>query len=460
MNSIELLRRAGLESEIDKEITRIVRYAHEADEQSLFVDIYPDDEYAQEALKRGALVVSDRKKEGCIYCENARKAQSELLQILYEYPCQRMKLIGVTGTCGKSTVVYLLRQCLKDQGIKSCCVMSGKIILDEDIIETRNTTPDALILIPLMHHCLEKGIDVMMMEVSSEAYLAHRVEGFYFDVMIGTIIASDHLDSHGTLAHYHKTKKEILSLTKSEGIVIINADDACQRSWMSDFKGHVLSYGTSASFQISECQCVLDSSSFHFQGIPLQTHLLSKANIYNISAVMVCAFVLDLKMKQVFAWVQRAKGCPGRFEIVHHNPMVMIDYAHTEKAVHEVLSFVKQCSSKHLICVFGCGGNRDRSKRPLMAKAVCQYADQVIVTSDNPRNEDPDEIISEIVAGCTKEVAVEQDRLKAIEFALESCTKDDIIILLGKGDESSFFTGGQMISFSDRDAVKQILKEE
>lgn len=229
---------------------------------------------------------------------------------------------------------------------------------------------------------------------------------------------------------------------------------------MSDFKGHVLSYGTSASFQISECQCALDGSSFHFQGIPLQTHLLSKANIYNISAVMVCAFVLDLKMKQVFAWVQRAKGCPGRFEIVHHNPMVMIDYAHTEKAVHEVLSFVKQCSSKHLICVFGCGGNRDRSKRPLMAKAVCQYADQVIVTSDNPRNEDPDKIISEIVAGCTKEVAVEQDRLKAIEFALESCTKDDIIILLGKGDESSFFTGGQMISFSDRDAVKQILKEE
>ncbi|MBQ4344171.1 MAG: UDP-N-acetylmuramoyl-L-alanyl-D-glutamate--2,6-diaminopimelate ligase [Erysipelotrichaceae bacterium] len=461
MRSIELLSKAGIECSIDKEITHLVRYGQDADEHSLFVDVYPDEpKYLDEALKKGALVLSERKKAGCIQIENARKIQSELLQILYDYPCHRMKLIGVTGTCGKSTVVYLLKQCLKDQGIKSCCVMSGKIIVDEEVIQTRNTTPDALSLIPLMDRCLKEGIGIMMMEVSSEAYLAHRVEGFYFDVMIGTVIASDHLDSHGTLKQYQETKKQILSLTKSDGVAIVNADDKCQRKWMSDLKGHVLSYGTSASFQISECECDLDKTSFQFQQIPLKTKLLSKANVYNLSAVIICAFVLDLNMKQVFTWAQRAQGCPGRFEIVHHDPLIMIDYAHTEKAVIEVLSFLKECSDKRLICVFGCGGDRDVTKRPMMAQAVCSYADEVIVTSDNPRTEDPEKIISEVIAGCTKEARAEIDRFKAIEFALETCTKDDIIILLGKGDELSFFTGGQMMPLSDKTVVKRILKEE
>ncbi len=461
MNSIELMRCAGLECSIDKEICRIVRYAHLSDEHSVFVDVTMEEKYVRQALEKGAVVLSQMKYEGVIQVENARKTMTELLQILYEFPCQKLKLIGVTGTCGKSTVVHLLRDCLKDQGIESCCVMSGKVLLNDEVIETRNTTPDASFLIPLMDQCVKRGISVMMMEVSSEAYLAYRVEGFTFDVMIGTLIASDHLDSHRTLLDYQNTKKEILSLTKSDGVVILNADDPLLKKWMNELNGHVLTYGCQpSSFQISNVQLSINGSSFLFQHIPISSKLLSMANVYNLSAVMVCAFVLDLNMKRVFAWAQRAKGCAGRFEVIHHNPLILIDYAHTEAAVHEVLSFIKSCTSQRMICVFGCGGDRDPFKRPLMAKAVCQYADQIVVTMDNPRSENPEKIMSEVLAGCSGQVYAEMDRMKAIQFALESCSKDDIIVLLGKGDETSLFSCGQILPYSDKEAVFMLLREE
>ena len=461
MNSAELLRRAGIECSIDKEIKRIVRYAHLSDENSIFVDVTKEEKFVRQALDKGAVVLSETQYEGAVQIENAGKTMTELLQILYEFPCQKMKLIGVTGTCGKSTVVHLLKDCLKDQGIECCCVMSGKVLMCDEVIETRNTTPDASFLIPLMNQCVNKGISVMMMEVSSEAYLAHRVEGFTFDVMIGTVIASDHLDSHRTLEHYQNTKKEILSLTKSDGAVILNMDDPLQREWMSDLNGHVLTYGCMpCSFQISNVQLGLDGSSFLFQQFPVHSKLLSMANVYNLSAVMACAFVLDLKMKQVFAWAQKASGCPGRFEVIHHSPLIIVDYAHTEAAVREVLSFIKHCTSQRLICVFGCGGDRDPFKRPLMAKAVCQYADMIIATMDNPRSESPEKIMSDMLKGCTKEVYPEMDRRKAIQFALESCSKDDIIVLLGKGDETSLFSCGKILPYSDKETVFILLREE
>ena len=300
-----------------------------------------------------------------------------------------------------------------------------------------------------------------MMEVSSEAYLAHRVEGFTFDVMICTMLASDHLDTHHTLEHYHKTKRQILSLTKSTGVILLNEDDGLLRQWKHELSAHVLSYGfRSCSFQISDCDISLEKSVFKLNCIPVETVLLSIANVYNLSAVIACAFVLDLEMNQVYEWTKTAKGCPGRFEKVHDQPLMMIDYAHTEAAVHTVLSFLKSCTNRKIICVFGCGGNRDRHKRPLMAKEVCRYADEVVLTMDNPRNENPDQIIEDILKGCTKEVHIEKDRIKAIEFAVESCSKDDIIILLGKGDETSLFTCGKMMQCSDKDALMRILKEE
>ena len=174
--------------------------------------------------------------------------------------------------------------------------------------------------------------------------------------------------------------------------------------------------------------------------------------------MLTCAFVLDLSIKKVFQWTKVCSGCPGRFEIIHQHPTVIVDYAHTEKAMHDILSFLTTCSFHRIICVFGCGGNRDISKRPLMGKTATTFCDVVIVTSDNPRKEDPFKIIDDVISGCTKEVIVEVDRIKAIELALTMSTKDDIIVLLGKGDEASLFSDGRMIPKSDEFIVKRFFE--
>ena len=460
MNSRVLLQKAGIDCEIEQEITRIVRYAQQADAQSIYVDVYEDSQkFIEQALNQGALVVTDKAIKGCIQVQHPRRVQSELVQILYDFPYRKMQLIGVSGTCGKSTVVHLLKDCLLNQGIGCCCVMTGKIVMNEEVIPTRNTTPDALFLIPLMRQCLDQGIFVMMMEVSSEAYVHYRTEGLYFDVLIGTMIASDHLDTHKTIESYHQVKKKILSLSKPKGVVILNGDDESLFSWVLQLPGYVLTYGTKqADFQISDVYIDLSGSSFSFLNRKIQTGLLSMANVYNLAAVICTAFVLDCDMEKVFEWANLAKGCPGRFEVIMKEPYVMVDYAHTEKAMAEVLSFLKKVTMKKIICVFGCGGNRDSSKRPLMGKTATTYCDTVIVTSDNPRKEDPVKIIQEVVSGCTKEVLVQVDRIKAIELALTMSTKDDIIVLLGKGDEASLFSDGKMIPKSDEVIVKRFFE--
>ncbi|MBP3398151.1 MAG: UDP-N-acetylmuramoyl-L-alanyl-D-glutamate--2,6-diaminopimelate ligase, partial [Erysipelotrichaceae bacterium] len=427
MNSVELLRKAGIETKKSQTITKIVRYGQDADNSSIYVDVSKRFEmkYIQMALDSGAIVLTEKQIEGCIWVEDAALALTKLLQIFYGFPYRQLKLIGVTGTCGKSTVIHLLKDCLKSQGIKSCAVMSGKVLIEDEVIMTSNTTPDVSFLIPLMKRCIESGISVFMMEVSSEAYVSHRIDGLYYDVMIGTVITSDHLDTHHTIENYHGVKQKILSLIKPGGVLILNADDPIQMKWRSSIDAYSLTYGFSSSnFQVSDCQETLESTSFSFHQMPLVTNLLSKANVLNLAAVMSCAFVLDLKMKDVYLWASQVKGCPGRFEVIHDCPLIMVDYAHTEKAAETLLSFVRRNTDQRVICVFGCGGQRDVSKRPKMGKIVCQYADIVIVTSDNPRDEDPNRIINQIVQGCTKEVHIEPDRMKAIQFALETCTKN------------------------------------
>ena len=461
MNSKVLLGRAGIEYELNQDITKIVRYASEADENSLYVDVYHQDEFVVQALAQGAIVLSEKEHPGCLIVDNARRALSELVQIFYDFPHQKMKMIGVTGTCGKSTVVHLMKNCLKNQGKECLCVMTGQVLVHDEVIQTRNTTPDALFLVPLMRKCLDEGIDTVVMEVSSEAYALWRTEGLYFDVLIGTTVASDHLDSHKTIENYREIKKKILSISKPDGIVLLNGDDEWLKSWRIDLPGYVLTYGChQADFVVSDIELSLEGSSFVFLNQHIKTNLLSKVNVYNLVACLCCGFVLDLNMEQMMKWCRHVEGCKGRFEVVSKMPYIMIDYAHTQQAMEQVLRFLRSVSFKRIICVFGCGGNRDCSKRPLMGKTASEFSDLVIVTSDNPRDEDPNKIIEEICAGCDKNVRVEPDRVKAIEMALTMSSKDDIIILIGKGNEPSLFSKGKMIPCTDFDVVQRYLKED
>ena len=461
MNSKVLLRRAGIECDVCQDITKIVRYASQADENSIYVDVYHQDEFVVQALSQGAVVLSEKAIPGCLLVENARRTLSELVQILYDFPHQKMKMIGVTGTCGKSTTAHLIRSCLKDQKKECLCIMTGQVLIHDEVIQTRNTTPDALFLIPLMRKCLDEGIDTVVMEVSSEAYALWRTEGLYFDVLIGTTIASDHLDSHKTIENYREIKKKILSMSKPEGIVLLNGDDVWLNSWRTELPGYVMTYGChQADFMMSDIELTLDGSSFVFLNHRVKTQLLSKVNVYNLAACLCCGFVLDLNMEQMMQWCRNAEGCKGRFEVVSKEHCIMIDYAHTQQAMEQVLSFLRSVSKKKIICVFGCGGNRDRIKRPLMGKTATEFSDLVIVTSDNPRDEDPDKIIEEICAGCIKDVLVEPDRVKAIEIALTMSAKNDIINLIGKGNEPSLFSKGKMIPCTDFDVVRRYLKED
>ena len=462
MNSKELFNRAGIECTEEREIRQIIRYAHMADLFSVYVDVYEDSRlFIEQALQKGALVITEKEVDGCYVVDNARRTLTDLVQILYGFPHQKMTMIGVTGTCGKSTVVHLIRSCLKDQKKECLCVMTHQVLIGDEVILTHNTTPDALFLIPLMRKCLDEGIDTVVMEISSEAYALWRTEGYRFDVLIGTMIASDHLDTHQTLEKYHLIKKKILSLSKPDGVVLLNEDDVVLSSLKQELSGYVMTYGRSLSdFRFSDVQLSLSGSSFNFHNTVIKTKLLSLANVYHLVATLCCGFVLDLKWNRMLQWCEEVSGCPGRFEVVYPSPMVMIDYAHTQKAMEHVLQFLRSVSDQRIICVFGCGGHRDKSKRPLMGTTACLYSDVIIVTSDNPRDEDPVKIINEICMGCDKDVLVEVDRVKAIEMALTMSTKNDIIILIGKGDETSTFSKGEMIPYSDRDIVRRYLKEE
>ncbi|MBY0315426.1 MAG: UDP-N-acetylmuramoyl-L-alanyl-D-glutamate--2,6-diaminopimelate ligase, partial [Bdellovibrionales bacterium] len=394
---------------------------------------------------------------------------AELLKIFYERPEERMISIAVTGTNGKTSTSYMIESILNEASIP--CGVIGTI--DHHFQENRwvsdLTTPDTVTFYRRLDEFCRLGAKAFVMEVSSHSLKQRRVP-ILFDIAIFTNLSRDHLDYHKTMEDYWQSKQMLFTdhLKSSDDVfAILNNDDAHVK-YTKTPKGVIrLTIGMQAAdllFQIKQTSLAgVEFSITHQNKIySYKTMMTGLHNVYNWVGAIAAVLALGVSHSQIQRAVEKFPGVPGRLQKIPNraNKHVFVDYAHTPDALLKALTTLKEVTTGKLICVFGCGGDRDRGKRPEMAKVAAQVASTVIVTSDNPRTEDPQDIINQIIAGSEKSFLTEVDRAKAIEMACQLCTENDVVLIAGKGHEDYQIIGRDKLHFSDREEVLKFLGEQ
>lgn len=395
---------------------------------------------------------------------NLKQQVGELAAEFYGQPSTKMHMIGVTGTNGKTSVSQWIAQCLNHLGEKTAVLGTiGNGFLGEQA-EAVNTTPDACLLQEMLADYLKQGAKAVAMEVSSHGLEQGRVNGVAFDVAVLTNLSRDHLDYHETMQAYAATKQKLFAW-HSLGAAIVNADDAFGKEVAATTSAPVVRYGLNAGdvrgFDLNLHDNGLTMQVTTPQGKALVTApVLGRFNAYNVLAVLATLLALKVSLQDAVKSIANITPVSGRMQQFggEKKPLVVVDYAHTPDALEKVLSTLREQTQGRLICVFGCGGNRDAGKRPLMGQVAEKLADSVVVTSDNPRNEDPDSIIRAIIAGMKTSPLVEPDRAKAIAQAVKSARKHDVVLIAGKGHEDYQEIAGVKHYFNDADQVKECLE--
>lgn len=426
---------------------------------------------AAEMLKKGASAVICEYDLGLgdrqIITENSRQLYGKLCSKWFDHPERKLKLIGVTGTNGKTTITNVIKHILTAAGYKVGLVGTIQNEIGDKIIHTENTTPMVFDLMELFDKMVKEGCQYAVMEVSSFGLVQNRIGSSFFDIAVFTNLTQDHLDYHKNMEEYYQAKKMLFDVCKS---AVINIDDAYGKRLYNEILCDKLSFsvGENADYTASDISIKSSGSFFriNFEGksYSVNMNMPGMFNIYNISQAIAACLLAGISIDDIIPAVENYCGVKGRCEIIPtgRDFTVICDYAHTPDAVENILRSVKEFTEGRLICLFGCGGNRDAAKRPKMAKAAAKYADLLIVTSDNPRNEDPGAIIKEILIGldgCDKEYIVVTDRREAIYRSLKLAKKGDIIILAGKGHEDyQILSGNKHIHFDEREVVADGLK--
>lgn len=444
-------------------------------------------DFVQEAVSRGAsAIVSERRLEldtPQLIVKDSRLATSIIADYVYGHPSGEVKVIGVTGTNGKTTTTYLLEKILND------CGRSAGVI---GTIETRyggkscpmsGTTPESHELQRLLHAMRNDGIHYCAMEVSSHALEQGRVKGCKFRSAIFTNLTQDHLDYHGSMEKYAEAKGLLFSrLGNAYGepldersYAILNADDKASAAFRRLTSAEVITYGLdrAADIRASDIAITAEGSSFTVSGFggtaAIKLKMPGKFNVYNALAAIAASLLEGIPLADIKSSLEGIQGVPGRVEKVDMGQpfSVIVDYAHTPDGLRNVLAAVREFASGRIITVFGCGGDRDRTKRPVMGKIAAEHSDYVIVTSDNPRSENPESIISEIEKGLAQaglspsQYALVADRRKGIEKAVEMASQGDVVLIAGKGHETYQLVGGRTFPFDDRitamEAIRGIL---
>lgn len=420
-------------------------------------------QYAKEALKKGAVVLWEREAcENCYHCDDMEKAQIILLRTYYHNPCTHLCVIGVTGTNGKTSVSHLLAQMMRQLGKEVMLIGTGHIRYGNEDIEIDNTTPSACMLAYYFHLALEHHDPIVIMEVSSHAIDQKRIGFIRFDHIIYTNITSDHLDYHITRTHYRYTKFKLRNYLKRNGSIIVNHDDASLHP-LYDFNDHkIITVGTKeAHLQISDIHLKPTGSRFQLEKEPYETKLIGYHNVINIAQCLVILHVLQTTLPLRQSMVKALHGIAGRMELhILHDRYVVIDYAHTASSLQMLLVTLSPLKEKRMIVICGCGGDRDRGKRKEMARIALNYGDVVIFTSDNPRNEAPQQILYDMVQGITDGYEIFENRRYAIKYAVKIAREHDIIVIAGKGDERYQIINGKRYPFSDLECIKQMLEDK
>ena len=470
----ELLENNAVTSIGDTEITSVTDNTGRVTEGSLFFCVkggsFDGHTAAADMLERGAAaVVCDHDLglgEKQIITDDTRVLYGKVCAAWFGHPERKIKMIGVTGTNGKTTITNVIKHILMSTGHKTGLIGTIRNEIGDEVLETSNTTPMTFEFMELLDKMVKAGCEYVVMEVSSFGLVQNRIGSSWFGIALFTNLTQDHLDYHKNMENYYQAKKKLFDICDS---AICNIDDDYGRRLFGEISCDKLTFSTreSASFYADGIKIKPTGSSFWFCNEGKSHFVKAKIpglfNVSNLTAAMAACLKAGVPLDKIIAAVENYSGVKGRCEVIPtgRDFTVICDYAHTPDAIENVLRSVKEYTSGRLICLFGCGGDRDSTKRPLMAQAAAKYADKLIVTSDNPRTEDPEAIIKDILTGLTDtEVPydVVTDRREAIYHALKIAEKGDIIVLAGKGHEDYQIIGEKKNHFDEREVVAEGLK--
>jgi len=433
-------------------------------------------EYINEAISNGALVIIiendiENYFDDIVYVKvkDSREAMAYISAEFYEYPQKDLKLIGVTGTNGKTTTTNLIKSILENKGYKTGLIGTIGNYINKEELDSSRTTPNSLELNKLFYQMKNKGIEYVVMEVSSHAIDLKRIFNLEFDVAVFTNISQDHLDYHKTLENYINVKSKLFTQVKENGYSIINIDDNFSNKIIESTKSNVVTYSLNkkSDFQAKNINLKTSGVSFklnNFEKI-INLNITGKFNIYNALAAIAVASVLKIDYNTIKEGLEKVEGISGRFELIKEsqNYTVIVDYAHTADGMKNVLKTIKELAENDIIIVFGCGGDRDKEKRPEMGKIATEYGDFVFITTDNPRSEKPESIINDIEKGLEKnkeKYRIIVERKKAIYKAIEMANKNDIVVIFGKGHETYQVFKNKTIHFDDREVAREAIRSK
>ena len=395
------------------------------------------------------------------------RALGLLAAAFYDQPSKKLKLVGVTGTNGKTTIATLLYKLTRTMGHKAGLLSTVVNYIDDQAVEATHTTPDALELNRLLHDMVEAGCEYAFMEVSSHAIAQERIAGLDFDGALFTNLTRDHLDYHKTFDNYRDTKKRLFDNLKKDAFAVTNKDDKNGLVMTQNCKARVSTYSTCAmaDFKAQILEEGFDGMLLQVNGQEVFVPLVGRFNVSNLLCIYGAAINLGFEPTEVLRVLSTLRPVNGRFETIHSPKgwTAIIDYAHTPDAVDNVIQTIREIKKEEakLITVVGCGGNRDKGKRPMMAQIAKKGSEQLILTSDNPRDEEPADILQDMAAGLTNDelrsTLIIEDRASAIQTACILAQKDDVILVAGKGHEDYQIIKGVKHHFDDHEQVKKYI---
>jgi UDP-N-acetylmuramoyl-L-alanyl-D-glutamate--2,6-diaminopimelate ligase len=435
--------------------------------------------FARAAIERGAVaVVSEETRPAdvripWITVENARQALALLSVAFYGNPSSQMRVVGITGTNGKTTTAFLVASMFDTARVRCGVLGTVEYRVGDEVLEATRTTPEAPDVQRLLRAMIDRGCGACAMEVSSHALALRRVDGTTFAAGVFTNLTRDHLDFHADMADYFRAKRRLFEMLPPDAPSLINVDDPRG-------PGLVESVGRPLTYAISRSADVMPGPlSFSFEGLKLDVRtprgnvrvnssLVGRPNVYNILAAVSTGVALDLPLPVIEKGIAALRGVPGRFQLVSRpddDVTVIVDYAHTDDALRNLLETARPLAQGRLLTVFGCGGDRDRTKRPLMGAVAGRFSDVVLITSDNPRGEDPRRIVEDIQRGLTadarpaqtRRVLIILDRREAISKAVEMAQPGDLVLIAGKGHEKNQVIGDRVFDFDDVAVAREAL---
>ncbi len=471
----------NLDSLWDQDIKDLVYDSRKAERGCLFAAIVGEKadghQYIDNALAAGAAVILAQNRKACpagaplILVKDTRRSLAKIAAAFYGYPDHRLRLIGVTGTNGKTTVTNLIRWILQENGRPCGLIGTIENQLGQRVLPSLNTTPESVEFYQMLREMEQNHCQAAVAEISSHALSQGRVDACFFRGAIFTNLTQDHLDYHVTMDRYRACKVKLFSMVGQageDGYGVVNVDDPSAADFAEACAAPLWTYGVQqgATLRLLSYTSQNDGSRFDFRYEGRVYHayvpLIGKFNIYNALAATATALAEGIGMDETLEALARAPQVPGRFELIDCGQkfMVVVDYAHTPDGLENVLRAARELSPRRLISVFGCGGNRDNAKRPIMGRIAGSLSDVAIITSDNPRFEEPMAIIEQIERGikevCTNYL-VEASRADAIAMALKLAEPGDMVVIAGKGHEDYQIVGDTKQHFDDRETVRQIL---